>query len=169
MRQYAIAAAIVVGFAMVAAAIYFRPAAPASSEVGAAGAGPEATPKPSGERPATTRLGRAAPASAQPPAPKVSAIQREAAIRAALAPERARWRRDCWDKLAAGQPGAPHAHFKISFGFGSHGEELSRGFVSPREGTNPEVDLCINRLPTTPLRLPTAGGAFTAELSFEVP
>jgi hypothetical protein len=160
-----IAAAILAGFALVAAALYFRPAAPVVTTGAAVAA---AVPG----RPATGSASAvAAPAdpAAKPAAPPPDASALQARAIAALAPARAQWLETCWAKLTAGQTDPPRSRFRLSLQFDAEGHEVGRGFISPREGTNPAVDACINALPVEPLRLAATGAPFRLELDLQVP
>ena len=180
-QQSAIFVAILLGATIIAAAIYLRPAAP----VGQAPLVETLAPPASATAPAaptapSTRAETAAPPAAQPaaqpvpsaPAAPGAALDQaalQAAVERALTPARSVWRAQCWDLLTKDAPGTASTRFALTLQFAADGREISRGMISPRDAGRPDVNLCVNRLPTELLQLEPLGAPASVTLEIVLP
>jgi len=178
----AIVAAILLASAMIAAAIYLRPAAPSPAAHAAATPEPTAPAAPQAQPTAPAPAAPLAPTPPVVPAPPAAALvpsapapqavsgpALEAKVRAALAKELVLWREQCWDALAAKTPGPTSTRFTLNMNFAADGSEIGRGMISARDAGRPDVNLCVNRLPASLLKLEPIGAPATVDLEIVLP
>lgn len=177
-QQRAIVVAIVLGATIIAAAIYLRPAAPPSdalarptAELVAAATAPASTEsEPAPTAPAPSPEVPAAPEAPPTPAPQVvNGPELEAKVRAALATELDTWRKQCWDVLTKQTPGAASTRFTLNMSFNADGSEIGRGMLSPRDAGRQDVNLCVNRLPVSLLKLEPIGAPASIDVEITLP
>lgn len=179
----AIVVAILLGCTIIGAAIYLRPVAPAADNRAVATATPTvpgpapappappvATAVPAPQAPPQAPQAPSASSAPSAPAPQaVSGPALEAKVRAALAKELVLWREQCWDVLTHQTPGPASTRFTLNMNFAADGSEIGRGMMSPRDAGRPDVNLCVNRLPASLLKLEPIGAPATIDLEIVLP
>ncbi|AUX45071.1 hypothetical protein SOCE26_065520 [Sorangium cellulosum] len=166
-RQLSTSTAILLGSAMIAAAVYL------GLRHGPSARDPEA------HDPAARRDERApgadAPAPGATPAPSAtparSATPRdEVARRAAEALEahRAALMQRCYTPAIAAQPERPVVKYVFNITFDAQGRQVARGVIEDRETARPEVTACLGTaLP--PLSIPPPGARVRVDVPFSLP
>ncbi|WP_437293240.1 hypothetical protein [Sorangium sp. So ce426] len=181
-RQLSTPTAILLGSAMIAAAVYLG--------LRHGPAGVPADPRPAGEAPspsagaasaagsAARAAGAGAPARAagpdaparhvQPPAP--SAARGEVATQAARALEahRPALIERCYKPAVAAQPAPRGVKYVFNLTFDAQGRQLARGIIEDREASRPEVTAClVDALP--PVAVAPPGANVRVDVPFSLP
>jgi hypothetical protein len=168
-RYVSTPAAILIGSAVIAAALFFglqqrhdphpdeRPQAPppASGAVSEAAARPRA---------------RAPEPAAPPPAPSPGASREVVTQQAgkALGAHRAALVKRCWEPAVAKAPEPRTIRYVFNLAFDAAGREVARGVIEDRETARIDVTRCVGEnLP--PIEVPPPGAVISVEVPFSLP
>jgi hypothetical protein len=156
-KQLSTSSAILVGSAMIAAAVYF------GLRHGLAARGAEdRSPLPAALRPPST----GGPAPAPRPTASRSEVARQVA--GALDAHRAALAERCWRPSFQRDPAPPVVKYVFNFTFDADGRQVARGVAEDRETARPDVTSCITTaLP--PLVIPPPGASMYVEVPFALP
>ncbi|WP_437950070.1 hypothetical protein WME98_04100 [Sorangium sp. So ce296] len=179
-RQLSTPTAILLGSAMIAAAVYLGlrhgPAAVAPDSRAAAGdashRGEPAPPAGAAERASGERApGEGAPGEGAPAAQRAPAVPREEVARQAaraLEARRPALVERCYKPAIAARPAPREVKYVFNLTFDAQGRQIARGIIEDREASRPDVTACLaTALP--PVAVEPPGASVRVDVPFSLP